>query len=49
LSQKEIARQLGISPHTVKNLLAGALEDVRNFLTDHGYPILAVLFIINDR
>jgi RNA polymerase sigma-70 factor (ECF subfamily) len=36
LSYEEIATELGISRHTVRNLLNLALNDIRSYLAEHG-------------
>jgi len=40
-----IAEQMGISVNTVKNTLAEAQRNIRDFLTERGFWMLAVLFI----
>lgn len=40
-----IAEELGISVNTVKNTLAEAQKNIRDFLTERGFWMLAILFI----
>ncbi len=47
LSYEEIARQLGLSRHTVRNQLNLALQNIRTYLLEHGdIAGLLVLFLI---
>ena len=49
LSYDEIARQLGLSRHTVRNLLNLALQNIRSYLLEHGdiTGILVLCLFIN--
>ena len=43
LSREDIARQLDISPHTVRNHLSDALKSIRNFLVDSAIILLLII------
>lgn len=43
LSREDIARQLDISPHTVKNHLSDALKSIRNFMADSTVILLLMI------
>jgi RNA polymerase sigma-70 factor (ECF subfamily) len=45
MSYDEIARELELSRHTVRNLLNLALKDIRNYLLQHG-DIAGVVILI---
>jgi RNA polymerase sigma-70 factor (family 1) len=50
LSYEEIARELGLSRHTVRNQLNLALQNIRAYLLEHGdiTGILVVFLILNN-
>lgn len=47
LSYEEIAAQLSLTVHTVRNHMAKALEDIRSFLIPHADLVLLLLFFKN--
>jgi RNA polymerase sigma-70 factor (ECF subfamily) len=46
LTRDQIARQMGISPNTVRNHMAGALEQIRQYLQRHADGFLFTICII---
>jgi RNA polymerase sigma-70 factor (ECF subfamily) len=50
LSYDEIAKELGLSRHTVRNLLNLALQNIRNYLLEHGdiTGILVLFLFLNN-
>lgn len=48
LSYDEIARELGLSRHTVRNQWSTALENMRDFLLRHGGILLTLIFTFKN-
>ncbi len=49
LKNEEIARQLNISPNTVKSHLVSALRKIRHFLEAHPAHIITLLFFLSKK
>lgn len=49
LSHREIAKELGISPNTVKNQIVQALKALKSRIQEAGYsPVLALLWLLKN-